>query len=172
MSDDALSPIGARLKALRSRANKTQREVGAAIDVTEKTMVRAENTGAMSISTVVALAGYYGVSADYILGLSDDPGGRRDAMGGRESRIEPMDDATVGMVESVLTALQQDAQTTQWLRERLAEANWSGVSEGTLRSYATDLLLKKTGRFTLPKAEQPSVRPGATSRTPRRGGRR
>jgi transcriptional regulator with XRE-family HTH domain len=160
------NPIAERLRALRVKTGETRREVSDSTGLTEKTVARAEGEGAMSTGTLVALAEHYGVPADYILCRMEEPDGAR------QSSVEPLDDASRALVDQVLATLGQDKPTTDWLREQLEGHQWHGVSEGTLRSYVMDLLLKRTGRFILPaQPVTPSVRPAGTRREPRRGRR-
>jgi transcriptional regulator with XRE-family HTH domain len=167
MDENAPSPIAERLRQLRAKTGETRREVSDSTGLTEKTVNRAESEGAMSTTTLLALAEHYGVQTDYILCRTDDVGAP-----GRQSAIESIDDASRALVDQVLATLGQDAQTTTWLREQLETHQWHGVSEGTLRSYVMDLLLKRTGRFVLPaQPVTPNVRPGGTRREPRRGRR-
>ena len=67
-------PIGERLKALRLKHNVTQRQVSEAINVSSVSLQRFEyGTVRPSIDSLVALADYFNVSLDYLVGRSDDP---------------------------------------------------------------------------------------------------
>ena len=61
-----------RIRDLREDADKTQAEVAAALG-TSQTMYARYERGAneLPIRHLIRLAQYYGVSSDYILGLSD-----------------------------------------------------------------------------------------------------
>lgn len=63
-----------RLRILRRLQGLTQTALGLATGVTEKQIrryERAENEPTMS--ALIALADYFGVSLDYLVGRSDDP---------------------------------------------------------------------------------------------------
>ena len=69
-----MSIIGERLKQLRKSANVTQKAVANAIGVTEVSYQRFEyGTVRPSIDTLAALADYFNVSVDYLIGRSDTP---------------------------------------------------------------------------------------------------
>ena len=62
-----------RIKDLREDADLTQQQIGAAINVPQRTYSYYENGGRMIPPHVlVALADYYGVSVDYILERTDN----------------------------------------------------------------------------------------------------
>lgn len=65
--------LAKRLKLLRAKQGVTQETASAAVGVTSRTYIRYES-GARepSASLVAALARFYGVSADYLLGLKDE----------------------------------------------------------------------------------------------------
>ncbi|MCI9332601.1 MAG: helix-turn-helix transcriptional regulator [Oscillibacter sp.] len=71
---DTLQILGTRLKALRKERRLYQREVGELIGVTQRHYQKIEK-GEINISvlTLRTLAGYFEVSADYLLGITDDP---------------------------------------------------------------------------------------------------
>ncbi|MBS7224665.1 MAG: helix-turn-helix transcriptional regulator [Clostridiaceae bacterium] len=62
-----------RIRDLREDADKTQAEVAAALG-TSQTMYARYERGAneLPIRHLIRLAQYYGVSSDYILGLTDE----------------------------------------------------------------------------------------------------
>ncbi len=70
---DTLQVLGTRLKALRNERRLYQREMGELIGVTQRHYQKIEN-GEINISvlTLCTLAGYFDVSTDYLLGLSED----------------------------------------------------------------------------------------------------
>ncbi len=72
LSDDATVQ---RLNALESARGLTQREVASAIGMPEQTYSNKKNLTGRSFSRkdVVALADFFGVSTDYLLGRIDTP---------------------------------------------------------------------------------------------------
>ena len=62
-----------RIRSLREDRDLTQREVGAAINVPQRTYAYYENGQRMIPPRVLcALADFYGVSVDYLLGRTPD----------------------------------------------------------------------------------------------------
>ena len=62
-----------RIRNLREDSDLTQEDVGRAINVPQRTYAYYESGGRMVPPRVIcALALFYGVSADYILGLTDE----------------------------------------------------------------------------------------------------
>lgn len=61
-----------RIRDLREDRDLSQREVAAVLSVSQATYSRYE-TGSLDIPSqlLIRLAGFYGVSLDYLLGLSD-----------------------------------------------------------------------------------------------------
>jgi len=70
---ETLKIMGTRLKDLRNERRLYQREMGELIGVTQRHYQKIEK-GEINISvlTLRALAGYFDVSTDYLLGLSED----------------------------------------------------------------------------------------------------
>jgi transcriptional regulator with XRE-family HTH domain len=67
--------VGERVVLLRRRYGLTQPELAHRTKMGITTLNRIENAHhTMSIDKLVALAHEFGCSADYLLGLSDDPG--------------------------------------------------------------------------------------------------
>ena len=70
---DALEILGARLKALRKERRIYQREMGEMLDITlghyQKMEAGKVNVPAL---TLCALADYFGVTTDYLLGRSEE----------------------------------------------------------------------------------------------------
>ena len=65
--------IGAKLVELRTAKGATQEEVATALSVSNKTVSKWENgMSAPDLATLVALARYYNVSADVLLGIGTD----------------------------------------------------------------------------------------------------
>ena len=62
-----------RLRDMREDADKTQAELAAVLNVGQTTYSRYEN-GVLDIPSIalIALARYYQVSTDYLLGLTDE----------------------------------------------------------------------------------------------------
>ena len=69
---ETLQVLGGRLRELRKEKKLKQRELAAFLDITEVHYRRVE-AGKINIPTLTlcALADYYGVTADYLLGRSD-----------------------------------------------------------------------------------------------------
>ena len=69
--------IAERLKELRLNFGCTQKQIADAINVSPVSVQRFEyGTVRPSIDTLVALADYFDVSLDYLVGRSDEPGRR------------------------------------------------------------------------------------------------
>lgn len=67
--------LAKRLVELRSKRKLSRREVAACTGMTERTYQRYENAERdPSAPSLLALANYYDVSADYLLGRTDEPG--------------------------------------------------------------------------------------------------
>lgn len=63
-----------RLKELRTSRKLTLQQLGDAVQSTKATIGNLENSNKQpSLSMVVALADYFDVSLDYLVGRSDDP---------------------------------------------------------------------------------------------------
>ena len=66
--------FGERLKALRKSRNLTLQQVGDVVSSTKSTIGNLEHGRKKpSIDIVIALADFFEVSTDYLLGLTDDP---------------------------------------------------------------------------------------------------
>ena len=66
--------INERLKVLRKQSGATQKSVAEAIGVKEVSYQRFEyGTVRPSLDTLIALADYFQVSLDYLIGRSDNP---------------------------------------------------------------------------------------------------
>ena len=83
--------FGLRLKKLRLQAKETQKELAELIGVKPNQIGEMENgRGASTFDRLVILCEHYNVSADYLLGLTDDPrplrpcGGTSPHRGGEE----------------------------------------------------------------------------------------
>ena len=63
-----------RLKTLRVQANISQKQLAEAINTTDRNYRRYEaGTQQPTLPILVALANYFNVSLDYLVGLSDNP---------------------------------------------------------------------------------------------------
>lgn len=66
--------FGSRILLLRSELGLSQEQLGNAIAVTKATISRIESADrAPSADVLIALADYFDVSLDYLVGRSDDP---------------------------------------------------------------------------------------------------
>ncbi len=64
-----------RMRALREDRDLTQREVAAVINKSQQGYSHIEDGRAeLKIDDLIKLCKLYGVSADYFIGISDDPG--------------------------------------------------------------------------------------------------
>lgn len=72
---ETLQALGSRLRELRKEKKLKQRELAAFLNITEVHYRRVE-AGKINIPTLTlcALADYYGVTTDYLLGRSDQRG--------------------------------------------------------------------------------------------------
>lgn len=69
-----METLAKRLVELRSARKLSRREVAACTGMTERTYQRYENAERdPSAPALLALADYYNVSADYLLGRTDEP---------------------------------------------------------------------------------------------------
>lgn len=100
--------LGAVISRLRMMQNQTQSEVAESLGISDKTLSKWEN-GASSPTPemITALARYFGVSADYLLGLDSAAGAPlHEAMvgeilaAGKSDGIKQMFDLTFHMVEA------------------------------------------------------------------------
>jgi len=62
-----------RVKELRKAKGMTQREVASALGITERSYQRYEAENNPNNDTLIKLADFFDVSADYLLGRSDNP---------------------------------------------------------------------------------------------------
>ena len=68
-----LRTVGSTIRQLRKNKNLTQEELAEAINVTPQAISKWENNiGLPDISQIIPLATFFGVSADVILGISDN----------------------------------------------------------------------------------------------------
>lgn len=72
-----MKPFKEHLRSIRKNHGTTQRQVAEGIAVTERNYQYYESgEREPSMTTIIALCQYFAVSADYLLGLSDDPARR------------------------------------------------------------------------------------------------
>lgn len=68
------STIPDRLKTLRLKTGRTQKQIADAVNVSSVSIQRFEyGTVRPSLDTIIALADYFDVSLDYLVGRSDNP---------------------------------------------------------------------------------------------------
>lgn len=74
MREIILPSLAVRLKPLRKSKHLTQKEMGALLDCTDRHYQMIEY-GQINVpsTTIIFLAKYFGVSADYLLGLEEGP---------------------------------------------------------------------------------------------------
>lgn len=66
--------FGQRIKSLRLRAGETQSQLGESISITKGRISEIESgKNTTSLDKVALICEYYNVSADYLLGLTDEP---------------------------------------------------------------------------------------------------
>lgn len=64
--------FGTRFRELREEANLSQRQLGENLGTTKTTINRYENDlREPEFATLIQIAQYFGVSADYLLGIKD-----------------------------------------------------------------------------------------------------
>lgn len=74
MKEIILPSLAERLKSLRKSQHLTQKEMGALLNITDRHYQMIEY-GQINVpsATIIFLAKYFGVSADYLLGLREEP---------------------------------------------------------------------------------------------------
>lgn len=66
-----------RIRALREDRDLTQKQVGALINKSQQGYSHIEDGRAeLKIDDLITLCTFYGVTSDYVIGLSDDPKGK------------------------------------------------------------------------------------------------
>lgn len=69
-----MGKISDRIKILRSTNLLTQKQLADILEISEVSLQRFEyGTARPSLDTLIALADYFDVSLDYLVGRSDDP---------------------------------------------------------------------------------------------------
>jgi transcriptional regulator with XRE-family HTH domain len=72
-----IAVLSGRLRQLRAASRKSAIDVSKEIRLSESQFSKIENgIRGVSTATLIRLAKYYGVTTDYLLGLSDDDGGK------------------------------------------------------------------------------------------------
>lgn len=67
-----------RLRELRDRLGHSQDGMAAAVGMEQTAWSRWEKNPPAQLDILARISRHYGVSADYLLGIIDDPAGRRD----------------------------------------------------------------------------------------------
>lgn len=66
--------FGQRIKALRNQAGETQSQLGELLSITKGRISEIESgNNTTSLDRVALICEHYNVSADYLLGLTDEP---------------------------------------------------------------------------------------------------
>ena len=69
-----MNSIGEKIKQLRLKKGVTQKQIAEYLQVTTVTLQRFEyGDRRPSLDTLIKLCNFFNVSADYLLGLSDNP---------------------------------------------------------------------------------------------------
>lgn len=72
--DDSIRIFCQRLKQLRINSNSTQLEVARSANISDRAYRNLESGVSIpKLDTIILLAKYFGVSLDYIAGISDNP---------------------------------------------------------------------------------------------------
>ena len=67
-----MTPFAQRLKELRTENNLTQTQLATQLRIRQQSYARYENgSGEPSLDTLIAIARFYNVTVDYLLGLVD-----------------------------------------------------------------------------------------------------
>ncbi len=72
-----MNKLAERLKELRDKLGYSQKGMAAAIGMDQTVWSRWERTPPEALDYLQSIADHYGVSADYLLGITDDPSPRR-----------------------------------------------------------------------------------------------
>ena len=115
MEDSILSIFSKRIRDIREDADQKQRETASALNVSYKTFGRYERgESEPQIQFIADFCRHFGVSADYLLGLSDarpEPA----ALSARFKRtpLDNMTDDELAIVTSVANFLRAEANQTK-----------------------------------------------------------
>ena len=78
--------FGLRLRKARKQAKETQKDLAALLRVSSNQIGEMENgRGATTLPKLAQLCEHYNISADYLLGLTDEPRPLREEGAGREA---------------------------------------------------------------------------------------
>ncbi len=72
MQEQLKGTLGERLRDLRREHNLSQQELGNVFGVDKGTISKIENGKTLNSDLALSIADYFGVSMDYLFGLSDD----------------------------------------------------------------------------------------------------
>ena len=68
-----MTDFAKRLRELRQEKGMTQQQIAALLNLKQQSYLRYENgTGEPSLNTLIRLTQIFGVSSDYLLGISND----------------------------------------------------------------------------------------------------
>lgn len=70
--------MSTRLRELRDRLGYSQEGMATSVGMAQRTYANWEKQPPEALTHLASLSRHYGVSADYLLGIIDDPAGRRD----------------------------------------------------------------------------------------------
>ena len=105
--------IGNVIVDLRNERNISQQKVAAAIGISQSTIAQIEkNRNEATASTIRKLAGFFGVSADYLLELEDDFGARSEQ--NNEIVIRAAQSSEETRLLDIYRILSPDMRATLW----------------------------------------------------------
>jgi transcriptional regulator with XRE-family HTH domain len=79
---DTMIAFSEKVTALRQQNDVTQKQLATDLAISERNYQRLEAGGTTpTVPTVIKLCRYFNVSADYLLGLSDESVGKDDSLG-------------------------------------------------------------------------------------------
>lgn len=74
-----MATFGSRLKELRTAKKMTQKQISVEFDMTERAYQNYEiNKSMPNVSLLIALADYFDVSLDYLVGRTDNPNSHKE----------------------------------------------------------------------------------------------
>lgn len=137
MDPDQRAAVAARVRALRERGDYSQPAVATAVGVSLRAYQKWESSGGITYANALALAGFHGVSVDYLLNGDE---------AGDGEKVDPVDriDRTL---RAVLTEL-------QGIKTRLAD----------IEQDARDRALEDLRHGQAAAAERSGPRPGTSPR--------
>lgn len=104
--------MSTRLKEMRDKLGYSQEGMAKAIGMTQTTYAGWEKAPPEAFERLARLAAHYHVSADYLLGIIDDPAGRRGLAADELEALrlwEALDDGQRRLVVDTMKALQKAA---------------------------------------------------------------